>query len=59
MILEVHDSDIEARDGVALATISARQPGADPRETRPDVVETSRWPHESDWNSGHLEHFGR
>jgi hypothetical protein len=44
MILEVHDSDIEARDGVALATISARSPGADPRETRPDVVETGRWP---------------
>jgi hypothetical protein len=25
----------------------------------PDVVETGRWPHESDWNSGHLDHLGR
>ena len=44
MILEVHDLDIEAR-AVAwpCAIISARQPGADPREARPDVVEAGRW----------------
>ena len=44
MILELHDLDIEARAAAwPWATISARQPGADPCEATPDVVEAGRW----------------